>query len=55
MVSIRLYVSAKEVEPLLECLRNYQGKEPERRRRILNVLERVVLCTKLQGNIKASE
>ena len=52
---MRLYVNRNEIEALKYALRNVKCSDSEMRAKQLAVLERVVLCEQLQGNIDKAE
>ncbi len=52
---MRLYVNNNEIEALKDALRNAKPRDEEVRAKQLALLERVVLCENLQGNIARSE
>lgn len=52
---MKLFVNAKEIEPLKFALRNCKTADPDMRARQMALLERVVLCEQLQGNIDRAD
>ena len=52
---MRLYVNKNEVEALKHALRNAHPQDPDIRAKQVILLERVVLCEQLQGNIDQAD
>lgn len=52
---MRLYVSKNEIDALKQALRTAKPDNQTERDKQLAILERVVLCEKLQNNCEASE